>query len=169
MIVWLYATLSGIHLTAQDSLYLAKVSSIDSIVYNLYDVISGDAGEMRNWDLFQYLFIPEATLMASGINREGKSAYAIISPAEYMTRNSTYLETNGFTEKELYRETRIFGTIAQVFSTYASYYKSTDQEPFDRGINSIELFYDQKRWWIVSIMWTSETEQNPIPRSFLPE
>ena len=32
-----------------------------------------------------------------------------------------------------------------------------------RGINSIQLFFDGKRWWISSILWMDETGDNIIP------
>jgi hypothetical protein len=32
-------------------------------------------------------------------------------------------------------------------------------EPFERGTNSVQLFHDGERWWIVSVMWnTSRAE-----------
>jgi hypothetical protein len=37
-----------------------------------------------------------------------------------------------------------------------------------RGINSIELFWDGKRWWIASAVWDDERPDNPIPREYLP-
>jgi hypothetical protein len=37
-----------------------------------------------------------------------------------------------------------------------------------RGINSIQLFNDGKRWWIVSIYWQQENARAPIPQEYLP-
>ena len=37
-----------------------------------------------------------------------------------------------------------------------------------RGINSIELFWDGKRWWIANAIWTDETPGQPIPNEYLP-
>ena len=36
-----------------------------------------------------------------------------------------------------------------------------------RGINSIELFWDGKRWWIVTIFWQGEGPDNPLPEKYL--
>jgi hypothetical protein len=36
-----------------------------------------------------------------------------------------------------------------------------------RGINSIQLFYDGHRWWIVSIYWQHESPQHPVPENYL--
>ncbi len=50
----------------------ADVESIDAIMTAVYDVISGEAGEARDWDRFMSLFIPEARLIPSGRNQEGQ-------------------------------------------------------------------------------------------------
>ena len=49
--------------------YLEKVQSLDSTLETLYGVISGEKGEERNWELFLYLFKPEAKLIPSGKNK----------------------------------------------------------------------------------------------------
>jgi hypothetical protein len=59
-----------------------------------------------------------------------------------------------------------YGAIAQVFSTYASFHHADDAKPFQRGINSFQLFYDGHRWWVVTIYWQGEHEGLPIPRHY---
>ena len=76
---------------------------------------------------------------------------------------------NGFFEKEIHREVNTFGNITQAFSTYESFRSETDELPFARGINSIQLLNDGNRWWIINIYWTQESEQNPIPEAYLPK
>jgi len=36
-----------------------------------------------------------------------------------------------------------------------------------RGINSIQLMNDGKRWWIVTVFWHAEDEKNPLPAEYL--
>lgn len=36
-----------------------------------------------------------------------------------------------------------------------------------RGINSIQLFNDGNRWWIISVFWSSENPANPIPAKYI--
>ena len=60
-----------------------------------------------------------------------------------------------------------FGHIMHVFSTYESRHREDDPEPFARGINSIQLMNDGRRWWVVSIFWEAESPQAPIPREYL--
>jgi len=45
--------------------------------------------------------------------------------------------------------------------------KVDDPKPFTRGINSIQLFYDGARWWIMSICWQQESARDPIQEKYL--
>lgn len=153
---------------AQDQ-YLSKVQTLDSTIETLYGVISGEAGEKRNWDLFKYLFTTDARLIPSGPNQEGKVGYRAITPDGYIESSGAWLEENGFFEKEINRVTETFGNVTHVFSTYESYNSEKDEEPFTRGINSIQLLNDGNRWWVMTIYWVNEREDNPIPNKYLPK
>ena len=76
---------------------------------------------------------------------------------------------NGFFEKEINRKTETFGNITHIFSTYESFRSEKDETPFMRGINSIQLLNDGKRWWVINIYWTQESNENPIPKEYLPK
>jgi hypothetical protein len=143
------------------------VSTIDGIIAALYDVISGPAGEKRNWDRMRTLFIPEAKMMSTGKRPDGSMSKRVRSVEEYISSSGPLLEKDGFFEREIGRSLEQYGGIVQVFSSYDSKRKVTDEAPFTRGINSIQLWNDGKRWWIVSILWQSETADNPIPQKFL--
>jgi hypothetical protein len=56
-----------------------------------------------------------------------------------------------------------------VFSSYESKRTAQDAKPFSRGINSIQLLNDGKRWYVVTIFWDSERPDNPIPAKYLPK
>jgi hypothetical protein len=140
----------------------ADVSSIDAIMKAVYDVISGDAGVKRDWDRFRTLFHPSARLIPTG-----KNPTTGVTGARAFTASSPLLEKDGFFEKEIARRSEVYGNIAQVFSTYESRHKSSDEKPFTRGINSFQLLNDGKRWWIVTIFWQGETAETPIPKKYL--
>lgn len=157
----------------------ADVASIDSIIAALYDVISGPAGKKRDWDRFRSLFAPGARLIPTGARRPpgtkpdaplmGNEEYAsrTLTPDDYITRSSSLLEERGFFEREIARRTETYGHIAHAFSTYESRHKTEDAKPFQRGINSIQLMKDGKRWWIVSVFWEGETEKTLLPEKYL--
>ena len=146
--------------------YAEKVATLDSTLTTLYQVMSGEKEEERDWQLFKYLFHPDAKLIPSGKNKEGDYLVRYLSPQQYIDFSGQWLVDNGFYEKEISRKTDTFGNITQVFSTYESFYSKTDEKPFMRGINSIQLLYDGKRWWVINIYWTQETPENPIPEKY---
>lgn len=150
----------------------ADVTSIDAIITAAYDGISGPAGQKRNWNRERSLFIPGARLIptaknAGELNQDGEIAPEVLDIDGYIARVGDYLEKNGFFETEIARRTEQFGHIAHVWSTYESRHKADDPEPFMRGINSIQLFYDGSRWWIVTIYWQHESPEDPIPSKYL--
>ncbi len=146
----------------------SDVFSLGAILDALYDVISGPAGEARDWDRFRSLFAPGARLIPAA-HPQGEAARAVmLSPEEYIQRAGPQLESGGFFEREIHREVEQFGSIAHVFSTYESRRTLEDPQPFARGINSIQLLDDGTRWWVVNIFWDAEREGVPIPPEYLP-
>jgi len=143
------------------------VSSIDGIISALYNVISGPAGEKRNWDRMRTLFIPEAQMISTNKRPDGSITKRVRSVEGYISAAGPLLEKDGFFEREIGRTTEQYGGIVQVFSAYDSKRLLTDANPFARGINSIQLWNDGKRWWITSILWQNETIDNLIPQKYL--
>ncbi|WP_292108655.1 hypothetical protein [Brevundimonas sp.] len=146
----------------------ADVASPEAIVAALYEVISGDAGQARDWDRFRSLFHPTARLMPSGTDREGRGVVRSVTPDEYIARSEPFLLREGFHEREIARRSERFGRILHVWSTYETLHSRVDAEPFARGINSIQLFHDGQRWWILSVYWQAETSETPLPPAYLP-
>jgi hypothetical protein len=143
----------------------ADTASPEAIVAALYDVISGPAGQARDWDRFRGLFAPGARLIPAAPKQDG-SAPVTLSPDDYIKRANDAL-LRGFFEREVSRKVDGFGTILHVFSTYESRRAAADEKPFARGINSIQLMQYGGRWWIATIMWDQERPDNPIPAKYL--
>ena len=144
----------------------ADVATMDSIVAALYDVISGPPGA-RNWDRFRSLFVPGARLIPTDRRPTGEVGSRVLTPEEYIQRAAPNMEKNGFFEREISRRTERFGSIAHLFSTYESRHAKDEEKPFARGINSIQLMNDGKRWWIVTVFWQGEDDKNPLPAEYL--
>jgi hypothetical protein len=144
------------------------VVSPDAIIAALYNVISGPVGQKRDWDRFRSLFAAGARLIPTGRNAQtGEFRLVALDPEGYITRSAAFIEKEGFTEKEIARRSEHFGNIVHVFSTYDGR-RAADNAPFVRGINSIQLFSDGKRWWIVTVYWQAESPETPLPKEFLP-
>jgi hypothetical protein len=144
----------------------SDVATIDGIIGALYGVISGPAGKQRDWNRMRSLFLPEAGLRVIGARPDGSMVTRFMTPEDYITRNSPHFEKEAFYEREAARTTEVFGELAHVFSTYESRH-ATDGAPFARGINSIQLYNDGKRWWIVNLAWRGEDEKLKLPARYL--
>ncbi len=165
-----FLVLADLPLTAQDddSLYAPEVATIDKLVAALYDVISGPAGEARDWDRMRYLFAPHARLSAVYRSGEGNVNYVTLTVDEYIERNGGYFEKNGFYEKELFRVTQEYDNLFHLMSTYLTL-ERPEGPVTRRGINSIQVARYDGRFWIVSIFWNPETPEHPIPEAYTPE
>ena len=145
----------------------ADVASVDAIITALYDVISGPAGQARDWNRFRSLFAPGARLIPTMHPPGATPRLGVMTPDQYAERAAGGLTRNGFFEREISRTTDTFGAVTQLFSTYESRRAAADAKPFARGINSIQLFNDGTRWYVVTIFWDSERADNPIPEKYL--
>lgn len=152
--------------TAAPAARAADVQSLDAILAAVYDVISGPAGKRRDWERMKSLFVDGARLVPTGGRPKGDVSLRVLDVNGYIERSAPFLEKDGFFEREIARRVETFGHIAHVFSTYESRHEP-GAAPFARGINSFQLMFDGKRWWVVTIFWEGETESNRIPEKYL--
>ena len=149
----------------------ADVASVEAIVTAVYESISGDAGVPRDWDRFRSLFTPDARLMqvvTEHLENGRSSSASTMSPAQFGEGADEFFETEGFYEVEIGNVTETYGDIAHRFSSYASFRTDdSNEEPFNRGINSFQLLHDGERWWILTIFWQHEPDAGPIPERYL--
>jgi hypothetical protein len=113
------------------------------------------------------LFAPGARLIPAVYRPDSVPTLRVLDLEQYIAQVGPRLEASGFFEREIARRTERYGGVTQVFSTYESRRAVADPAPFARGINSIQLFFDGKRWWIVTIFWEGERPSNPIPGAYL--
>lgn len=146
------------------------LTTIDGTIKELYAVISRPTPGTRDWDRFKNLFDPYARIVVNGMAgpEPAKSYYGSLSPDEYKTYNATVLERTAFTERELGRETTVYGEIAHVVSSYETTIGEAPAQQFQRGVNFIQLYYKGGRWYILSILYRPADARNPIPARLLP-
>lgn len=143
------------------------VESIDGILKALYEVISGPPGP-RDWDRQRTLLAPGARLMPTRWLSDTVRAVDLFDQDGYIASRSPYFSAHSFVEHEVARRVERFGAVAHVWSTYESRH-AADEEPFARGINSIQLFNDGARWWVLSALWDVERPDNLLPAEYLPQ
>jgi hypothetical protein len=142
------------------------VETIDGVIRAMYEVISGPAGP-RDWERERTLFAPGAQLMPARPGQDGGPPIVDVLDLDgFIASRSPYFAANDFYEIEVARRVERFGNIAHAWSTYESR-RALDEPPFMRGINSIQLFHDGQRWWVLSVLWDNERTGNPIPEGYL--
>jgi len=140
---------------------------MEGILAAVYDVISGPAGQERDWDRMRSLFVPGARLIPAVYRSDSVPSVRMMDVEQYIAQVGPRLESSGFFEREIARRVERYGGVVHVFSTYESRRALSDPVPFARGINSIQLWFDGRRWWIVTIYWEGERPGNPIPPAYL--
>jgi hypothetical protein len=145
----------------------ADVATLDAILAAVYDSISGAKGKARNWDRFRSLFIPGARLIPTFKRPTGDFVSRVLTPDEFVESSGKFMEEQGFFEHGIANHVEQFANIAHAFSVYEGRHDTTDAKPFVRGINSIQLMNDGKRWWVVTIFWQAEDPANPLPQKYL--
>lgn len=143
------------------------VATLDGILRAFYDVISGPAGQPRQWARDRTLYIPGVHFVSLSTDSTGHIRADVVDHQMFVDRSDAGLVRRGFFETEIHRTTARFGNVVHVFSTYEMRERA-DGPVFGRGINSIELFWDGTRWWIAAAQWDDERPGNPIPREYLP-
>ena len=143
--------------------YAADVESIDAIINAYYDVISGASDEA--WQFERDKFIHAKNALIIRLDENGIADSHTLE-AEYIPMGLEPKED--FFEKELKRKVSHFGNIAQVWSAFEI---RNDPEIASeiRGLNSIQLHYENGRWWIDSWTCEMESDQNPVVAAFMTE
>jgi len=143
------------------------VGTLDGIIKAYYEVVSGPAGQARDWARDSTLHHPDAVVTVVGSGGEGET---VIAPTDLGSfhESSNVLVEDGFFEVELARRTERHGAVAHVWSTYE--WRQTEDGPVGgQGVNSIQLVWDGSRWWIVSWMFDGRSNAPPVPEPYLPQ
>jgi hypothetical protein len=126
------------------------VSTIDGIIGAYYEIVSGPAGESADADRDRSLHHPDAWVAIAGTNPEGEAMVNVMTLDDYHGENRP--REQGFWEWETDRVVSRSGNMVHVWSSYASA-RTEGGEPFAHGVNSITLFHDGARWWIMGWMF----------------
>jgi hypothetical protein len=168
-IIFLLALLTGtLQITHAQVItkYGDNVSTLNGIMKAYYDVVTVKKGGKVSYERDSLIHWPNVSVGSAGISKNGKPAFHYMSLKEYHSRSDAYLEKDGFYEKEISRKVEKFGSIYHVWSTYES--RNEAGGPIiERGINSVELYFDGTRFWILGWFFDGERKDNPIPKKYL--
>jgi len=143
-----------------------SVSTLDGIMKAYYDVVTVKKGEKPSYERDSLLHLGNVNVGWAQKTKAGKMMFKYVSLKEYHRLSDDEVASRGFDEREISRKVEQFGAIYHVWSTYET--RNTKTGPIiERGINSIELFYDGTRFWILGWFFDGERKDNPIPAKYL--
>jgi hypothetical protein len=127
--------------------------SIDRVVAEMYDSVCFEPGERPDWQRQAEIFAPGARMVR--VNDDGVFEFDMES---YRVNFEEMIDSGtmpSFWEGEIWRETREFDDVAHVLSAYETR-RTRNGEIMNRGVNSIQLFRRDGRWWISAMIWRRE-------------
>jgi hypothetical protein len=138
------------------------MEDLDAIIAAMYEAVCFEPGTRPDWKLESEIFAPGARLVR--INDDGVFEFDLDS---YMADFEAMIDSGvmpSFWEGELWRETRQFGDMAHVLSAYETR-RTRNGAVLNRGVNSIQLFRRDGRWWISAMIWRREGRDVRISES----
>jgi hypothetical protein len=135
---------------------------IDSVIAGMYDSVSFEMGSRPDWKRHDEIFAPGARM--ARITDDGVFEFDNRSYQENVDGMIEAGTLTSFWEAELWRETHLFDEMAHVLSAYEAR-RSRGGELIGRGVNSIQLFRKDGRWWISAMLWRREGRSVRIPDS----
>lgn len=152
-------------LFAQNKLEINQENStktIQGLVNQTLELISGDTTKIRDWDAFRNLFLPTAQFTIVDHNKKNPKKVQVVNLEEFVRLVKGSYQNSGFQEHQIEMRYDEYNGIAQVFQTYFA--KSNTSGYKEKGVNSYQLVFTKKRWWITSLVWTSDFNGVEIPK-----
>lgn len=166
-IIALILFILSITLSAQESVTTPQPDgrSIDEVVNAMLEVISGEEGEVRDWDYFRSLFLPTArfTILYHPIDSMNLD-YEMVNLDDFIEMMHDEYYDQGFTEYELGKVVNEYNGIANVFQ---SFYANDSEDEGGRGITSYQLVKFNNQWWIADVLWTTDSNGVEVPSQYL--
>jgi hypothetical protein len=152
---------SPLYSQSPEETYEKDVTSLDAIIKAYYEVVSGASEDPWQFERDQYLH--SETAFITRLQDNGKAKVHSLE-AEYIPLLLHPKED--FYEKEIKRTVSRFGNMAQVWSAY-EVRTSPEIASNIRGLNSIQLHFENGRWFIDSWTTQMETDNNTLVTDFL--
>lgn len=153
--------LFSLQLSAQNN---PATQSIDKILNEMLDIISAQKGEKRDLETLRNLFLPQATFAVLSPDSTEPRYFEMINLDDFIESLQNEYYENGFEEREMGKVIHEFNGIASVFQSF--YGKDSEGNEL-KGINSIQLVYKERRWWIAHTIWTFERDDLKIPTDYI--
>lgn len=128
------------------------VATTEAIISAVYELISGKAGERRDWNRLKTLYLPDARLIPFEADSDGRAVPNVMTIDQFIETRSRFFEKESFFEWETDSRMYVCGSMAHVWSSYEAG-RTLHGPLIRRGVNSIQLWNDGSRWWILTTAW----------------
>jgi hypothetical protein len=126
-------------------------SQLDELMRLFYQVISFEEGGAPDWERMEGLFSKQAR-----ITRVTPEAIDYMDLTGFRNLVEELLEVGAFTgffEREIARRADRYGNVMHVASAYETKIAPDAVDYIERGVNSLQLVYEDGTWKICSLCW----------------
>ena len=135
---------------------MEQKDQIQKLIDRFYKIISGKAGENRNWDEFRTLFHSNAQLVPMRYSESKDCTAVAYDVNSYIAMLRGFLENNDFYEFGFDYQIEIHGNIAQVTGRYEARKSIDDKSPIKSGTNLVQVLFNGGSWQIISMLWQDD-------------
>lgn len=142
---------------------LHSAATVESVVRDLYDSVSFEAGKTPDWDRVRSLFHEHAVIVL----RTARDKTTIFTVEGFVADFVAFIERSGvartgFNEKIVRMKATVFGDIAHVLVLYKAAITGS-QRPPQQGVDSIQLIRKDGKWLVISIVNEAVLPGAPVP------
>lgn len=137
----------------------------EGLIRALCDMVSFDAGPEPDWEMFRDVFLEDALIVFSPRGEQPMRPMSVdgfIQDWKDFFRDAE-LADKGFYETIAALEVTEFGGLAHAFVIFEPRIGKEAPARQVRGLDSIELAFDGKRWWVAAITTDFEGPDQTIP------
>jgi len=134
----------------------------EALVSAVYESISADPGQNRDWNRFRHLFYANAHF-SMAMRSEDFTGILASDVNTMIQHTEDHYKAMGFHEIELGRKTIRHQHFVSVYSTFEIKHRLIDKQAIMRGLNHFQLLNDGTRWWIISNTTVIEDAHFTIP------
>ncbi len=126
----------------------------------MYEAISFREGGEPDWERMKAVFLPNAHL--TRVTPRGIEYFDLQTFQAMATEMLDQRLYTSFFEREVARKAEVFGALAHVLSAYETRRSPNARSCLARGVNSIQLLWNNHSWRVLSLLWDEASEGNPL-------
>jgi hypothetical protein len=130
-------------------------------VSETYRIITGEPKKKKNWEAFRQLFSAQAQISIL-VHEDGENHFENFTLEEFVRLGMNFYDNKEFEQFPLKTTVNEYNDIATIFQSY----RAKEEGAEDEGVNTYQLYFDGKRWWIVSLLWTDNTNGVQLPEEY---